>query len=84
MRLEQFPKSFGLKELKKGLFPHRFNKPENQNYVGPIPAKEDYDYDYMTAYTPHVTAIWASFKPKVQIINFFKDLQLKKRKDFLN
>ena len=27
--LETFPKTFGLKELKKGYFPHLFNTPEN-------------------------------------------------------
>ena len=32
--LALFPKTFGLKELKKGYFPHLFNKPENQDYVG--------------------------------------------------
>ena len=38
--LAQFPKTFGLKELKKGHFPHLFNKPQNQDYVGPIPNEE--------------------------------------------
>ena len=33
--LSTFPKTFVLKELKKGYFPHLFNTPENQNYVGP-------------------------------------------------
>ena len=37
--LSAFPKTFGLKELKKGYFPHFFNTPENQSYVGPIPDK---------------------------------------------
>ena len=36
-RLADFPKTFGFTELKKGYFPHYFNTPENQNYVGPIP-----------------------------------------------
>ena len=42
MPLSAFPKTFGLTELKKGYFPHLFNTPENQNYVGPIPNKEFY------------------------------------------
>lgn len=37
MPLSAFPKTFGLTELKKGYFPHLFNTPENQSYVGPIP-----------------------------------------------
>ena len=45
--LETFPKTFGLKELKKGYFPHIFNTRGNQNYVGAIPAKYYYDPDHM-------------------------------------
>lgn len=45
--LEKLPGTFGLKELKKGYFPHLFNTPENQTYVGPIPAKYYYDPDHM-------------------------------------
>lgn len=40
MPLSSFPKTFGLTELKKGFFPHLFNLPENQHYVGPVPAKD--------------------------------------------
>lgn len=40
--LSDFPKTFGLKELKKGYFPHFFNTRDNQNYVGPIPDKKYY------------------------------------------
>ena len=39
MGLSKFPKTFGINELKKGYFPHLFNKPENQNYIGPYPPK---------------------------------------------
>ena len=35
--LSLFPKTFGLKEFKKGFFPHLFNKPGNENYVEKIP-----------------------------------------------
>ena len=42
MPLSAFPKTFGLTELKKGYFPHLFNTPENQDYVGPLPDKEFY------------------------------------------
>ena len=45
--LETFPKTFGLKELKKGYFPHLFNLPANQDYIGPIPLKHYYDPDHM-------------------------------------
>ncbi len=42
MALANFPKTFGLDELRKGYFPHLFNKSENQNYVGPIPCEPYY------------------------------------------
>ena len=43
MALSQFPKAFGLRELKKGFFLHFFNVHTHQDYVGPIPAKVYYD-----------------------------------------
>ena len=42
MALANFPKTFGLDELRKGYFPHLFNRSENQNYVGPIPSEPYY------------------------------------------
>ena len=33
-------------ELTKGFFPHLFNTPENQNYVGPIPSLEYFDLTF--------------------------------------
>ena len=47
MPLAKFPKTFGQDELCKGYFPHFFNKDENQNYVGPIPCKDDYGVNFM-------------------------------------
>ena len=46
-RLADFPKTFGLTEMKKGYFPHFFNVPENQDYVGPIPDIKYYGPDKM-------------------------------------
>jgi hypothetical protein len=48
MKLADFPKAFGLTELRKGHWPHLFNVPENQNYVGPYPQKHFYNYNFMT------------------------------------
>jgi len=45
--LSAFPKTFGLDELKKGYFPHFFNKTKNQNYVGPMPDVSFYGVDTM-------------------------------------
>ena len=47
MPLASFAATFNLSELKKGFFPHLFNTPDNQNYVGRIPDLEFYDPDSM-------------------------------------
>ena len=45
MPLASFTDTFNLSELKKGFFPHLFNLPHHQNYVGRIPDLEFYDPD---------------------------------------
>jgi len=45
--LKDFPKTFGLVELAKCYFPHKFNTDKNQEYVGPYPDKIYYGYDEM-------------------------------------
>ena len=45
--LSAYPKTFGLKELKLGYFPHYFNKTCNRDYVGPMPSKKHYGYNQM-------------------------------------
>ena len=47
MSLKSFPKTFGMNELKKGYFPHYFNKECNKDYVGAIPSKKHYGYNQM-------------------------------------
>ena len=41
--LAAFPATFNLTELKKGFFPHQFNLPHHQDYVGRIPDLEFFD-----------------------------------------
>ena len=48
MALSKLPKTFGLTELKKGYFPHFFNTPDNQNYIGDYPSENYYGSDYMS------------------------------------
>lgn len=46
--LAKWPKTFGLPELSKGYFPHRFNAPQNWNKQGlRFPTKEEYGYIHM-------------------------------------
>tara|TARA_B110000902_G_scaffold151118_1_gene173718 strand:- start:29 stop:3553 length:3525 start_codon:yes stop_codon:yes gene_type:complete len=47
MKLEKFPKTFGLTELKKGFFPHYHNTAENFNYIGKIPDMKYFGYNGM-------------------------------------
>lgn len=47
MPLAAFSGTFGITELKKGYFPHAFNTPDNQSYVGRIPDIEYYDPEGM-------------------------------------
>ena len=47
MALANFVDAFGLKELKKGFFPHFFNTKDHEDYVGPLPAKDYYDPEGM-------------------------------------
>ena len=46
--LSKFFATFGITELKKGHFPHLFNTPDHQDYVGILPAKDYYMPDNMS------------------------------------
>jgi len=47
MPLSALPKAFVLNGSTKGTFPHLFNTPENQNYIGPLPDLKYYISCYM-------------------------------------
>ena len=47
--LANFTATFGIEELCKGFFPHKFNTLENQDYEGPMPDASHYDPDGMSA-----------------------------------
>jgi hypothetical protein len=77
MRLEQFPKAFGLKELKKGFFPYAFNKPENYKYNGPYPDKEYYGYNYFTNTKREEFLKWYETQVSSnKVINFQEEFEL--------
>ena len=48
MPMSAFPKTFGLTELRKGYFPHQFNIPDHQTYVGPVPSLDYYMQETMS------------------------------------
>ena len=49
MKLSKIPACFDLTEMKKGYFPHLFNKKENKHYVGSYPDHKYYGVDYMSS-----------------------------------
>ena len=58
MPLEAFPKTFGIKEMKKGYFPHAFNRQENQDYEGPIPDLKYYETHCMSSKKKEAVEKW--------------------------
>ena len=58
MPLEAFPKTFGTKEMKKGYFPHAFNRVENQDYEGPIPDLKYYETQCMSSKKKEAVEKW--------------------------
>ncbi|KAK3745286.1 hypothetical protein QZH41_013954 [Actinostola sp. cb2023] len=57
MALRKFSKTFNLPE-EKGYFPHFFNCPENQNYVGPYPVLEFYGVESMKEEDAEKLRLW--------------------------
>lgn len=75
MPLSAFPKTFGLTELKKGYFPHLFNIPANQEYVGPIPEKHFYMPETMSTSCRKEFEKWhADQKGNNVVFDFKKEL----------
>lgn len=48
MPLASFPRTFGLTDMKKGFFPHKFSKQTNLEYEGPIPALSYFEPQHMS------------------------------------
>jgi len=62
MPLSAFTATFNLRELKKGYFPHEFNTPDHQEYVGPIPALQYYDPDGLPTKKKEALQTWQRSK----------------------
>ena len=73
MALSNFPKTFGIRELKKGFFPHFFNIQENQNYVGYMPDKSYYDPDGMSPARKEEFLKWYDEKVSQRYVFNFQD-----------
>ena len=76
MPLSVFPATFGLTELKKGFFPHAFNVPANQDYVGPIPDLQYFDPDSLSAKNKTALETWHTDQVRRQVVyDFQKELK---------
>ena len=73
MPLSAFPKTFGLTELCKGYFPHKFNHPDHQTYVGPVPALDYYMPETMSPKDREAFETWHQ-QQRDQVFDFQKEL----------
>lgn len=71
--LSSLPQAFSLPDIEKGTFPHRFNRRENENYVGPIPALEEYSPEIMKSGDREKFLAWYAEQRDV-IFNFQEEL----------
>ena len=97
-RLSSFPKTFGLNELKKGYFPHYFNKMCNQHYIGNMPSKKHYGYNQMNSHDRENFLQWYDdrvnenyvfdFKKEIEYcrsdVDILRRCMLKFRQDFIS
>jgi hypothetical protein len=74
MALAAMPKAFSLKELCKGTFPHMFNRKENWDYVGKLPALDFYDPDHLKAKAREELLKWHG-EHEDDHFNFQKELE---------
>ena len=75
MPLSAFPKTFGLTELKKGYFPHKFNRPEDeyQNYVGILPSRDHYMPETMSPQDRQAFETWHQEQRDQGVVFHFKE-----------
>ena len=73
MALANFPKTFGLNELKKGFFPHFFNTQEHQIYKGYMPDRKYNDPDGMSPTRKQEFESWYDEKVSQRYIFNFQD-----------
>jgi hypothetical protein len=71
--LASFSKTFEIEELRKGFFPHLFNKMENFNYIGSYPTSDYYQPDLMSNEKRAEFFSWYNIN-KTKIFDFKKEL----------
>ena len=75
MPLSAFPKTFGLTELCKGYFPHKFNQPGDyyQNYVGILPSRDHYMPETMSPEDRQAFETWHQEQREKGVVFNFKE-----------
>lgn len=73
MALEKFPKTFGLTEMKKGFWCHKFNSRENNEYIGSMPDRSYYSPEFFSDSKRQEFDIWYE-NQKNEIFDFKKEL----------
>ena len=73
MPLSAFPKTFGLTEGCKGYFPHKFNHPDHQTYVGTVPALDYYMPETLAPKDRQALETWHQ-QQRDQVFDFQKEL----------
>jgi len=56
-----------------GFFPHKFNTPDNQTYIGPIPNKDFFDYNKMPEPKKIEFDVWYSTKEMEGVYNLSEE-----------
>ena len=75
MRLASFSSTFNVTEVKKGFFPHLFNTPDHQQYVGRIPDLEFYDPEGMMEKMKQELERWHSDQVRRNVVfNFHREI----------
>ena len=72
MALASFASTFNLSQLKKGFFPHLFNTPENQQYVGRMPDITFYDPDSLMSSKKEELINWYTQQVRRNVVFDFK------------
>ena len=72
MPLSTFPATFGLTELKKGYFPHKFNIGGHQNYVGIVPALDYYMPETMSPEGKQALEKWHQEQREKEVVFDFQ------------
>ena len=73
-RLASLPKMIDIPEAVKGYFPHYFNRPENYDYIGPIPETHYYGPDEMEFSAREKFLKW-HHDQKDKVFNFKEEIE---------